>query len=82
MEILKLLIKYWGREVTVESGALIAAAGVENLEALELLCEHGAKLEEVVCWCMPEVEPYGSRGKALYSACRMRKVQIGSGRDF
>jgi ankyrin repeat protein len=87
MEILKLLIEYGGREVTVESGALIAAAEVENLEALELLCEQGAGLEEVVCWwCTAEVEPCGSRGAALYRACRTRKgrsveVLLGKGAD-
>lgn len=68
LEILKLLMKY---EVKVEgTGAAIAAAEKDNLEALVLLLDAGAGMEEVVPW-WGDSEKWRNEeeGTALFRAC-------------
>ena len=77
LEIVKLMLDYGlHRHGT---GAAIAAAEVENMEALALLLDNEFDIEEVTAWwgMWPDDESYGydTRGTALYRACRAGKEQ-------
>lgn len=67
LEIIRLLLQHGWRQR--ESGTHIAAAEIGNLEALQLLVENGADLEEVEAWWSnPGVNEKDREGTALYRA--------------
>jgi hypothetical protein len=74
MDILKLLLNH-GTDVD-GCGVGIAAAEEGNLEALQVLIEHGINPEERDrSWAAFDDEPYDSEATALYHACRQGKLE-------
>lgn len=72
-EILHLLLKH---QVKVEeTGAAIAAAEKDNLDALVLLLNAGAGLEEKVRWWGAERQSNDEEGTALFRACVKGRAQ-------
>ncbi|KAL1968185.1 hypothetical protein VTN77DRAFT_2020 [Rasamsonia byssochlamydoides] len=76
LEIIRLMLSHGLR--LEGTGAAVAAAEVDNLEALELLLDSGAGAgleDKAIWWPVTDKESVDSEGTALYRACRAGKIR-------